>query len=744
LENGFRIGELHHVEPSVNSVIGPAGTTRLEPKVMHVLVCLAKHAGHVVAKEDLIRTVWPDTFVTDDVLTRAISELRRVLGDDAKDSRIIQTIPKSGYRLIAGVDFGGSPRVVATPAQTGDVPTIPVSNHRTPAHEATWPSGLNWGIWATGLAVAVLVGFLIWGARGSGRQELPETAPLPLQTAPLTSLPGREKAPTFSPDGDQVAFVWDGEAGNDDIYIQVVGVGTPLRLTTNPAADRKPAWSPDGRYIAFIRVSASESAIVVIPALGGSERKIATVSWSEYWDLFGAALSWSPDGKFLAYSDRPSQGRQAGVFVLSTDGSVKRKLTDPSSGSAEEVAPAISPDGRTVAFIRVASGGVADIYLVPFGGGEPRRLALDEDWLQRASAGGHRTRRSLVWVSNGRDLVFSSGGALSGGTLWRVSASGGKPERLPIGGDNATYPAVSSRASRLAYVHESMDANIWRIEIRDPARSVSPPTKLIASTRHEAGPQFSPDGKRIAFHSNRSGSVEIWVCDADGRHPLQLTSLGSHSGTPRWSPDSRIIAFDSRASERADIYVIDAEGGVPRRLTTEPSDDVVPSWSSDGRWIYFASDRTGRWEVWKLSPEGGRAVQVTKHGGFVSFGSHDGQSVFYAHGFNTKAIWRVSVNGGEEAPMLEIPGMGYWGYWAVGKGGIYYVTRRPHALEYFDFATRRAARVATLTIPPVGFEPGLALSPNERFFTLSRTRSAVTSFWWRIFDKARVGQCAAS
>jgi hypothetical protein len=137
-------------------------------------------------------------------------------------------------------------------------------------------------------------------------------------------------------------------------------------------------------------------------------------------------------------------------------------------------------------------------------------------------------------------------------------------------------------------------------------------------------------------------------------------------------------------------------------------------------------------------------VQVTKHGGFVSFGSHDGQSVFYAHGFNTKAIWRVSVNGGEEAPMLEIPGMGYWGYWAVGKGGIYYVTRRPHALEYFDFATRRAARVATLTIPPVGFEPGLALSPNERFFTLSRTRSAVTSFWWRIFDKARVGQCAAS
>ena len=103
LQNGFRIGELHHVEPSLNSVTGPAGTTRLEPKVMQVLVCLAAQAGQVVPKERLMRTVWPDTFVGDDVLTRSISELRRVFGDDVKEPRFIQTIPKSGYRLIAGV-----------------------------------------------------------------------------------------------------------------------------------------------------------------------------------------------------------------------------------------------------------------------------------------------------------------------------------------------------------------------------------------------------------------------------------------------------------------------------------------------------------------------------------------------------------------------------------------------------------------------------------------------------------------
>src|SRR5262249_53287584 len=105
VQNRFRVGESHQVDPSLNSVTGPAGTIRLEPKVMQVLVCLAARAGEVVAKTRLMQAVWPDTFVTDDVLTRAISELRRVFDDDAKEQRVIQTIPKGGYRLIAGVSF---------------------------------------------------------------------------------------------------------------------------------------------------------------------------------------------------------------------------------------------------------------------------------------------------------------------------------------------------------------------------------------------------------------------------------------------------------------------------------------------------------------------------------------------------------------------------------------------------------------------------------------------------------------
>ncbi|HEX2344086.1 MAG TPA: protein kinase [Vicinamibacterales bacterium] len=529
----------------------------------------------------------------------------------------------------------------------------------------------------------------------------------PMHTSPLTSFPGQESAPTFSPDGNQVAFVWDGEKrDNEDIYVKLIGAGTPLRLTTSPASDRNPAWSPDGRYIAFIRVSEAESGLFLVPALGGPERKIDSPLWEDRWDAFRiAGLSWSPDGKFLALSDRSAPQDPASLFVLSVDRLEKRKLTASPADSLGDFAPAISPDGRTVAFYRFTVGAGGDIYLVPFAGGEPRRLTFEDVWIER-----------LAWTPDGRELVFSSG-VQPTSRLWRVSASGGEPERLPVGGDNAAQPAMSSQGNRLTYVERSVDVNIWQLDIPNAAQAVTSSKKLIASTRYESAPQVSRDGRRIVFDSDRSGSLEIWVCDANGFNLHQLTTFGgAHTGTPRWSPDSRRIAFDSISEGHPDIHIIDANGGVPRRLTTEQSDDVVPSWSTDGRWIYFASNRTGRWEVWKVPAEGGEAVQVTKQGGFAAFESPDGRSVYYAKGLDVGGLWRVPVNGDEEAPVLEFPQAGYWGYWAPADTGIYFVntTAKPHALVFIDLATRRIRHVASLEQAPQPYVSGLAVSPDGR------------------------------
>jgi len=179
------------------------------------------------------------------------------------------------------------------------------------------------------------------------------------------------------------------------------------------------------------------------------------------------------------------------------------------------------------------------------------------------------------------------------------------------------------------------------------------PSPFIASIRAEEAAQYSPDGKRIAFQSERSGVNGIWVCDADGSNTVELFSRsGKVCGTPRWSPDAQRITFDSNLEGNFDIYIIRASGGKPIRLTTDPADDGGSSWSRNGNWIYFASNRTGRWETWKVSAGGGEAIQVTRNGGETAFESPDGKFIYYTKGDMSGPLWKMSVSGGEEGQVL--------------------------------------------------------------------------------------------
>jgi Tol biopolymer transport system component len=231
----------------------------------------------------------------------------------------------------------------------------------------------------------------------------------------------------------------------------------------------------------------------------------------------------------------------------------------------------------------------------------------------------------------------------------------------------------------------------------------------------ESGPQFSPDGSKIAFESTRSGAYEVWMCRSDGSGLVQLTHYNSVTGTPRWSPDGQQIAFDSRAAGNADIFVVDSQGGPPRKLTGEPSNEVVPSWSHDGRWIYFASGRTGGWEVWKAPSTGGPPVQVTRHGGFAAFESSDGRFLYYAKGLTVPGLWRIPTKGGEEIELISSLEAGYWGYWAVVDSGIYYLNMQTKpAIAFFDLATHRTTPVFDLENPPAREAPGLAVSSDKK------------------------------
>ncbi len=527
---------------------------------------------------------------------------------------------------------------------------------------------------------------------------------------PVTSFPGNECCPSFSPDGNQIAFVWDGGKGNNaDIYVKLIDAESSVRLTTNPAEDTAPAWSPDGRHIAFVRTGKNEQGIFTVAALGGSERLLYALAAGGA-DIT-SDLAWSPDGKLLAFSEKGSPQEPYSIFLLSLDSLEKTRLTSLPAGSYGDYSPAFSPDGKSLAFRRSLIGKFsAQVYFVPITGGEPKRLTNETSTIHPSG---------LAWTLDGREIVFTSRKQ-----LWRVSVSGDTPERLSATGDHIYSPAISRQGNRLAYTQYSWDQNIWRFEVSGSPGRASAPTKLIASTFYDASPHYSPDGKKIVFKSARSGSSEIWVCESDGSNLIKLTSFGGRdNGTPRWSPDGRQIAFDGMAEGNFDIYVINASGGKPRLLTAEATADVRPSWSHDGQWIYFGSNRSGTWQIWKMPAAGGPAVQVTQQGGFEAFESTDGKSLYYTNRFdlNSTSIWQMPVTGGAEIQFLD---QVHQGYWAVLEQGLYFLNTKASpqtTIEFFSFATNRRTQLAVIEKDLVWAVPGFAVSPDGRWMLLSMT-----------------------
>ncbi|HVN80507.1 MAG TPA: LpqB family beta-propeller domain-containing protein, partial [Terriglobia bacterium] len=286
------------------------------------------------------------------------------------------------------------------------------------------------------------------------------------------------------------------------------------------------------------------------------------------------------------------------------------------------------------------------------------------------------------------------------------------------------FPSVSRQGNRLAFTRWTSDDNIWRIDGLCPACTSGERMKLlIDSTRSDESPQYSPDGQKILFISDRSGKYEFWICDNEGHNPYPLASDG-RVGAASWSPDGQQIAFDSLDKDKYHIYVMSAEGGVPRRLTTDStSSQIMPSWSHDGQWIYFCSNQTGDGQVWKIPSAGGSPLQVTKNGGVAGLESRDGKFLYYSKGWTSTVpgFWRVPVEGGEEIPIIELPNAPLPGYWGLTDKGIYFVDNRSEdlaslvpTLKFMMFDTGQIREVVRLEKPPIGGQ-GLSASPDGRW-----------------------------
>ena len=548
-------------------------------------------------------------------------------------------------------------------------------------------------------ATAFLAGVL---ATAAGYRFVQPKPAEPWTFRPLT-YSGRTYFPSLSPDGKQAAFFWSGEKDNDfDLYVQLVSAGNPLRLPGSRGRG-KTAWSPDSSRLAVLRTDG----LYVVPALGGAARRVASLPQGDC----PCDVAWAPNGLFFV-----ATAESQGLFSIPGEGGQPRELTRPAG--AGDHSPAIASDSRAVAFVRHTSTYNSQILVLP----------LKADGTAAAEAkqitAGVWDIRNLDWTADGSELIFEGSPGSNNPTLWRISRNGGKAMRLNVPGFIAGHPSVARQSGRLAYVSLEEETKIFKAALG--GREAQAPQPLVQAIGYHGDVAVSLDGSRIAFASNRTGTKEIWVANADGTNQTQLTSFdGPAVGSARWSPDGKSITFDGYATGSSDIYVVTADGGNPLRLTNEPTNEVRPSWSHDGKWIYFSSDRGGQRQIWKVSPAGGAALQVTHDGGYNAFETADGQWLYV---LNDGKIYRMRPDVTGAVP-LEGSGISP-NFWTIGGHNVFVFDSHHHTLWKAPFgpSTFEKAREFSPDVEPEGGGLCFAVPADESYVIFrSTTRSKSTA-----------------
>ena len=520
---------------------------------------------------------------------------------------------------------------------------------------------------------------------------------------PLANDAEGELSPTLSPDGSQVAYGWERAPEGFGVYIKAVSGGTPRKLDLGPdirfEESPYPAWSPRGDLIAFLGYEAPQMyGLFVVSPSGGTPRRLTSMS--------GIGLCWHPDGTSIGFVDRHSTGEPFSVFSISLDTGHRRRVTAPAMGVFGDTHCAFSPDGRRLALVRYDSRHASDVFVMD-------GMSLDDEPSGDTAA---RTRRlthdlpgldGIAWTPDAAALIVGSHNG-----LWRVSTTDPQPAAPALvaafaGGAGAPSFARSPRdgRTRLAYHYEQRDVNLWwwRERVGTLRGATSP--LLAGSASWEDSPALSPDGRQVAFTSNRTGVNEIWVAAAAGAAAAsarQVTFHGPVVMAPQWSPDGRTLAFVRQVNGNRDIYAIGADGTHSTRLTWEPTQEDNPTWSRDGRWIYFRSDRTSIGQIWKVASHGGgTAVQVTTGPGSQAFESPDGRLLYFVRSTDAPGLWAMPIGGGAETPILPDVREGLWG---VADSGIAFIDRShlrsPDGLpiRFYDFASRTTTTRATIAM----------------------------------------------
>jgi len=534
-------------------------------------------------------------------------------------------------RFQSAIDLRHSLEEVKQDVDSGDA--FPVARPTPSARRQAAPRYATLAIVAA-LGAAAAGVWLVFGREVGGTPVVPQLRD-PVQ---VTSALDVESYPTWSPDGQRVAYSADetGVAllGNHDIWVAQLGSGEPVNLTKDSSAnDRRPSWSPNGGEIAFYSDRDGDWGVYLVPALGGSPRKVLALPGMS--DNSASAPQWAPDGSRLFVM--ANEADQNVVYDLRLDTLETSRITLPTHDSPRRWDLSIRPDARRFAYLEAGGGGpeLTRLWTIGASGGDAVSLTdgLTNVWNPSWSIDGRR----VFYVSN-------RGGSMD---LWQqvVMDDGrpiGEPQAVTAGLDMRSA-AFSPDGTKLAYSRGGRVSNVWRVPIlADRSATWADASRVTSERAYIEFVDVSPDGQHLAVSSDRRGNQDLWVLPTTGGEMTPLTTDPTPDWNPRWSPGGREIAFYAYRTGNRDIWVMPSRGGPARQVTSHAANDSFPSWSPVDGEIAYQSQREGETAVWIVAATGGEPRHVAM-GGSVDW-SPDGQWLAF---IRLGRLFRVPKDGGE-------------------------------------------------------------------------------------------------
>lgn len=607
----FRIGPWQ-VDCQLGTLISDQSRQRLPPKLIGLLQQLAQSPGQLVSREQLLATVWDGAIVNEEAVSRAVAELRQALGDNARQPTYIETIPKRGYRLIQPVE---------------------------PVDKVV--RSLNKSI-LTGFGILLLVALIFAWFEWRWQTESTPAWPEEGLAKPITSDEGWEGQPAISNDGQLIVFAQPSASGRPDLWLVDTTTLVRRQLTDDSYVETSPIFSPDASQVAYRQLIQGKCSILIYTLLEGKTRRVADC----HPNLQG--LDWSHDASELLFLSSAEQGGAISRLRIA-DGSIAIVATNDIQGASDQL-PKFSPNGKWVSFTR-GTRTRRELYRVATAGGELQKLTNDGQYVT-----GH------AWL--GEDIVFSSD-RFGSRQLWYLSS-----ENLAI--SSLGFPGVrllstSYDGTKVAFESAHFTANIYRLT---PNETESIPQKIISSSAYDNYPSLSPSGDLLAYVSNRSGLVSLWMADADTwQARMLLQQPRSRITDPAWSADGTRLLATRYTEGTSEILEFSLETRQVKVLN-EIGKNVYGARFS-GSWIYFIHHGAQDPVLARFPANGRGSVELTAVVANRAIPGEDGL-IYFTRPAHDGIFEFDPSSGSEKVVVPDLPAES-WQSWAVNASWLVYV-----------------------------------------------------------------------